>query len=57
MLGGFHAQHPRTTDVIGPRGSRLTLLVLLPKTAAHDFPDDRAVVRWEFDGGRVEQRA
>jgi len=37
-LGGFHAQHPHTVDVIGPRGSRLTLLVLPPATdpeAAH----------------------
>lgn len=27
-LGGFHAQHPHTVDVIGSSGSRLTLLVL-----------------------------
>lgn len=37
-LGGFHAQHPHTVDVIGPSGSRLTLLVLPSATdpvAAH----------------------
>lgn len=37
-LGGFRAQHPHTVDVIGPSGSRLTLLVLPPDTdpvAAH----------------------
>jgi hypothetical protein len=37
-LGGFHAQHPHTVDVIGPDGSRLTLLVVPPGTspaAAH----------------------
>lgn len=31
-LGGFHFQHPHTVDVIGPTGSRLTLLVLPPAT-------------------------
>jgi len=31
-LGGFHAQHPHTVDVIGSDGSRLTLLVLPPET-------------------------
>jgi hypothetical protein len=31
-LGGFRAQHPHTVDVIGPDGSRLTLLVVLPET-------------------------
>lgn len=31
-LGGFHAQHPNTMDVIGPSGQRLTLLVLPPAT-------------------------
>jgi hypothetical protein len=31
-LGGFHAQHPHTVDVIGSNGSRLTLLVLPPAT-------------------------
>jgi hypothetical protein len=31
-LGGFHAQHPHTIDVIGPNGTRLTLLVLPPAT-------------------------
>ena len=31
-LGGFHAQHPHTVDVIGPDGSRLTLLVVPPET-------------------------
>ncbi|MCT2582035.1 DUF5994 family protein [Actinophytocola gossypii] len=31
-LGGFHAQHPSTLDVIGLNGSRLTLLVLPPAT-------------------------
>jgi len=31
-LGGFHAQHRHTVDVIGPNGSRLTLLVLPPAT-------------------------
>jgi hypothetical protein len=37
-LGGFHAQHPHTVDVIGANGARLTLLVLPPGTdpvAAH----------------------
>jgi hypothetical protein len=37
-LGGFHAQHPHTVDVIGTNGARLTLLVLPPTTdpvAAH----------------------
>lgn len=33
-LGGFHAQHPHTIDVIGPTGIRLTLLVLPPATNA-----------------------
>lgn len=31
-LGGFHAQHPHTVDVIGSNGSRLTLLVVPPAT-------------------------
>ncbi|WIV57838.1 DUF5994 family protein [Amycolatopsis nalaikhensis] len=31
-LGGFHAQHPHAIDVIGPTGTRLTLLVLPPET-------------------------
>jgi hypothetical protein len=30
-LGGFHAQNPHTVDVIGPTGTRLTLLVLPPE--------------------------
>jgi hypothetical protein len=37
-LGGFHAQHPHTVDVIGTSGARLTLLVLPPDSdpvAAH----------------------
>jgi hypothetical protein len=37
-LGGFHAQHAHTVDVIGTNGARLTLLVLPPATdpvAAH----------------------
>ncbi len=37
-LSGFHAQDPHTVDVIGPSGSRLTLLVLPSATdpvAAH----------------------
>jgi hypothetical protein len=37
-MGGFHAQDPHTVDVIGPSGSRLTLLVLPSATdpvAAH----------------------
>lgn len=29
-LGGFHAQHAHTVDVIGANGARLTLLVLPP---------------------------
>jgi hypothetical protein len=29
-LGGFHAQHTHTVDVIGANGARLTLLVLPP---------------------------
>jgi hypothetical protein len=29
-LGGFHAQHAHTVDVIGASGARLTLLVLPP---------------------------
>jgi uncharacterized integral membrane protein len=31
-LGGFHAQHPRTIDVVAANGMRLTLLVLPPAT-------------------------
>jgi hypothetical protein len=31
-LGGFHAQHPNTIDVIPSNGTRLTLLVLPPAT-------------------------
>jgi hypothetical protein len=31
-LGGFHAQHPHTIDVIASNGTRLTLLVLPPAT-------------------------
>lgn len=31
-LGGFHAQHPHTIDVIAANGARLTLLVLPPAT-------------------------
>ncbi|HEU5469517.1 MAG TPA: DUF5994 family protein [Actinophytocola sp.] len=31
-LGGFHAQHPHTIDVIAANGTRLTLLVLAPTT-------------------------
>jgi len=31
-LGGFHAQHPHTVDVIASNGTRLTLLVLPPAT-------------------------
>lgn len=31
-LGGFHAQHPHTIDVITSNGTRLTLLVLPPAT-------------------------
>jgi hypothetical protein len=31
-LGGFHAQHPHTIDVIAANGTRLTLLVLPPTT-------------------------
>lgn len=37
-LGGFNAQHPHTVDVVGPSGSRLTLLIVPPATdpvAAH----------------------
>jgi uncharacterized protein DUF5994 len=37
-LGGFHAQHPHTVDLIGANGTRLTLLVLPPgadPVAAH----------------------
>jgi hypothetical protein len=37
-LGGFHAQHAHTVDVIGADGARLTLLVLPPgadPVAAH----------------------
>ncbi|HET9140393.1 DUF5994 family protein [Actinophytocola sp.] len=33
-LGGFHAQHPHTIDVIASNGTRLTLLVLPPATDA-----------------------
>jgi len=31
-LGGFHAQHPHTIDVIASNGTRVTLLVLPPAT-------------------------
>lgn len=31
-LGGFHAQHPDTIDVVAANGTRLTLLVLPPAT-------------------------
>jgi hypothetical protein len=31
-LGGFHAQHPHTIDVIAANGTRVTLLVLPPAT-------------------------
>jgi hypothetical protein len=31
-LGGFHAQHPHTIDVIASTGTRVTLLVLTPET-------------------------
>jgi hypothetical protein len=31
-LGGFHAQHPHTIDVIASNGTRLTLLVVPPAT-------------------------
>ena len=39
-LGGFHAQHPHTVDVIGSTGLGLTLLVLPPATSpstAHEI--------------------
>jgi hypothetical protein len=31
-LGGFHAQHPNTIDVIAANGTRVTLLILPPAT-------------------------
>lgn len=31
-LGGFHAQHPHTIDVIAATGTRVTLLILPPAT-------------------------